>query len=125
VVYTGTHDNDTALGWFESLDPHTKYLVESDLPMCESSMPWPWPLAVAALNSPAQWAIIPMQDLLELGTEARMNIPGVIGDNWLWQFSWAQVSKESTEKLNRYIQRSGRTTTSNKNNDVLKESNYG
>ena len=123
VVYTGTHDNDTVLGWLESLDPHTKYLVESDLAMCEGSMPWP--VVVAALNSRAQWAIIPMQDILELGTEARMNVPGVIGDNWLWQFNWSQVAEELAEKLNGYIHTSGRTKILNQNDDVVKESHYG
>ena len=123
VVYTGTHDNDTVLGWFESLDPHTKYLVESDLPMCEGGMPWL--VIIAALNSPAQWAIIPMQDVLGLGAEARMNVPGVIGNNWLWQFNWSQVSGSLTEKLSEQIKKSERTVRLAQQDDILKESNYG
>ena len=90
VVYTGTHDNDTTLGWFESLDQHTSRMVKSRLSVCEGEMPWP--VIVAALNSPAQWAIIPMQDLLGLGSEARMNVPGTMENNWLWRFNWSQVS---------------------------------
>lgn len=89
VVYTGTHDNDTTLGWFRSLDANTRgqvldYLgcrVEDVLPS----------MIRAALGSVAELAIVPLQDLLGLGTEARMNTPGTTSGNWRWSFEWQQI----------------------------------
>jgi 4-alpha-glucanotransferase len=89
VVYTGTHDNDTTLGWYRSLDPPTRRRVEERLPIASEGMPGA--VIGEALRSPARLAILPMQDLLELGSEHRMNTPGTKKDNWKWRFHWEDV----------------------------------
>lgn len=83
VVYTGTHDNDTTQGWFQRLDDHTRshvwqYAGNLDEGIC-------WSLIRLAYSSVARTAIIPAQDILELGSEARMNTPGTVNDNWEWR----------------------------------------
>ncbi|TVQ45695.1 MAG: 4-alpha-glucanotransferase [Gammaproteobacteria bacterium] len=98
VVYTGTHDNDTTLGWYHALDEHTQGLVRGMLepyqpPGAGVDVPMPETLIRCAYASPARLAIIPMQDLLGLGAEARMNLPGVAEGNWRWRFDWAQVER--------------------------------
>jgi 4-alpha-glucanotransferase len=83
VVYTGTHDNDTTLGWYRSLDEETRRRVESMLRLGSGSMPQA--LIGEALGSVGQLAIIPAQDLLDLGSEARLNTPGTVQGNWGWR----------------------------------------
>ena len=83
VVYTGTHDNDTTLGWYRALD-HTMrqrvdFLLRSDV------VPMPEALVRAALASAAGLAVMPIQDLLGLGSEARFNTPGTTAGNWSWK----------------------------------------
>ncbi len=89
VVYTGTHDNDTTLGWFEGLSPQERDRVFDYLGW--SSMPMPNALVYAAMASVASLAVIPMQDLLHLDSHHRMNTPGTTEGNWRWRFSWQQV----------------------------------
>lgn len=83
VVYTGTHDNDTTLGWFQGLDVASRDRVEEYLGLPGEQMPWP--LVRAALASTARLAVIPLQDLLELDSAHRMNTPGTVDGNWNWQ----------------------------------------
>jgi 4-alpha-glucanotransferase len=83
VVYTGTHDNDTTLGWYRSLDEETRRRVDSMLRVDRGSMPEA--LIREALGSVGQLAIIPAQDLLGLGSEARLNTPGTVDGNWRWR----------------------------------------
>jgi 4-alpha-glucanotransferase len=83
VVYTGTHDNDTTLGWFRSLDSETQRRVEYFFSMAPGAMPGV--LVRAALASVGRLAIIPMQDVLGLGSEARFNTPGTAVGNWSWR----------------------------------------
>jgi len=83
VVYTGTHDNDTTMGWYASIDKATQANVLRELDL--KSVDMPWTLIETALASPARLAVIPMQDLLELGSEARFNTPGTLHDNWQWR----------------------------------------
>ncbi|HEV2441740.1 MAG TPA: 4-alpha-glucanotransferase [Steroidobacteraceae bacterium] len=83
VVYTGTHDNDTTLGWYRSLDEATRRRIDSMLRVAPGSMPQA--LVGAALGSVGQLAIIPAQDLLGLGAEARLNTPGTVDGNWRWR----------------------------------------
>jgi 4-alpha-glucanotransferase len=99
VTYTGTHDNDTSLGWFNTLDASAQaWVIEQLMPqvahqLSAAHLPhtMPWPLIAAALNSVAQRVIVPMQDFLMLDSAHRMNVPGVAEGNWRWQFDWAQV----------------------------------
>ncbi len=97
VIYTGTHDNDTTVGWYESreqeeLEACRRYLGPTEEPIN-------WALARLAYRSVADLAIIPMQDVLGLGTEARMNTPGKLGNNWSWRFKTGDVLPEHLDKL--------------------------
>jgi 4-alpha-glucanotransferase len=106
VVYTGTHDNDTTLGWFQSLDPVMQTKVLQKLP--DDVGPMPWPLITAALNSPARTAVIPMQDWLELDSRSRTNTPGTTEGNWNWRFSWSQVPQELPRRISARVHSSKR-----------------
>ncbi|MBI3570620.1 MAG: 4-alpha-glucanotransferase [Gammaproteobacteria bacterium] len=106
VVYTGTHDNDTTLGWFEGL-PAEKQLHVVDY-LGYPHEPMPWPLARAALASVAKLAVIPMQDLLMLGRGYRLNTPGTTSGNWRWQFQWEQLPPNLAERLRRMVRMYGR-----------------
>lgn len=99
VVYTGTHDNDTTLGWFESLDDANRGFVYEMLGNSWEKMPWP--LIRAALGSHAELAVVPMQDLLGLGSEHRMNVPGVADGNWGWRLDWSMVQDGIPQQLKR------------------------
>jgi 4-alpha-glucanotransferase len=83
VGYSGTHDNDTTLGWYRSLDEGTRGQVNFFLRTDWSSMPEA--LLRALLGSAAPLAIVPLQDILALGSEARFNVPGTTGGNWRWR----------------------------------------
>jgi 4-alpha-glucanotransferase len=83
VAYTGTHDNDTTQGWWRTATPAVRAAVEAYVgPVGERPV---WPLIRATEASVAQLALFPAQDLLELGSEARMNTPSVAGGNWSWR----------------------------------------
>ena len=83
VVYTGTHDNDTTMGWFEGSEAHVQQHALEVLHAKTEDMPWA--LIEAAFASPALLSVIPMQDLLELGSEAKFNTPGTLEGNWSWR----------------------------------------
>ncbi len=83
VVYTGTHDNDTTMGWFDSTDEDTRAKALKILNVEPEGMPWA--LIDCALASPARLSVIPMQDLLALGSDARFNTPGTLDGNWQWR----------------------------------------
>lgn len=106
VVYTGTHDNETTLGWFEGLDEAQKKKVYKLLGNPQAGMPWA--LIEAALASVARLAILPMQDVLALGSEHRMNTPGTMLGNWGWQFDWEQVPEELAARMHDMLQRHAR-----------------
>ncbi len=97
VVYTGTHDNDTTLGWFNALNDHDKQRIYHYLGYSQASMPYL--LIGTAFSSVANLAIVPMQDILELGSADRMNTPGTTEGNWQWQFSWDQLTEDKVAKL--------------------------
>jgi len=82
VVYTGTHDNDTTLGWYLSLNEETRRHV--DFFLGPTPGPMPDALIRAALGSVGRLAVIPAQDVLSLGPEARLNTPGTVVGNWSW-----------------------------------------
>jgi len=110
VVYTGTHDNDTTLGWWQSLDEDARDTVLEYLDGASDSphAPMPWRLICVALESVAQLAVIPLQDVLGLGTEARMNTPGTIEDNWAWRYAEGEWTEAQTAQLREAVQRYGR-----------------
>jgi len=106
VVYTGTHDNDTTLGWYQSLDEATRERVNAYLG--HSSDPMPWPLLRAALASVARLAMLPMQDLLGLDSGARMNVPGTGEGNWRWRLDASALTPELAGRLRQLLSLYGR-----------------
>jgi 4-alpha-glucanotransferase len=106
VVYTGTHDNDTTMGWYASLDAGTRSRVDTVLASTPGDMPGA--LIRAAYASPARLAVVPMQDLLALGSEARMNVPGTPSGNWRWRFAWEDLDPELAPQCRRLAVMSGR-----------------
>jgi 4-alpha-glucanotransferase len=102
VVYPGTHDNDTVLGWWQSLDPSAQQFLAAYFgysgPAEVSQINWL--LIRVALASTADLAVIALQDVLDLGGEARMNDPSKIPGNWRWRYvSSAQLSPERSDRL--------------------------
>ena len=93
VVYTGTHDNETTKGWLENLQGHDRDFVREYINCYEAPVnDCVWALIRTALASVADLAIIPIQDYLCLGNEARMNEPATLGDNWKWRLTKGQIS---------------------------------
>lgn len=90
VVYTGTHDNDTTLGWFNSLTPDAQQNVLNILALDDGEQVVEKMIEMILLTD-ATLAVIPFQDYLRLDTESRMNTPGTVEDNWQWRFSWEQM----------------------------------
>ncbi|MFP3873411.1 MAG: 4-alpha-glucanotransferase [Thiohalophilus sp.] len=107
LVYTGTHDNDTTLSWYRRLDKETRRYVQEYLGVT-GDRDMPWPLIRSALASVSCLAIVPMQDLLGLGGEHRMNTPGTLEGNWQWRFDWEQVPTDLTRKLHHLLKLYGR-----------------
>ncbi len=110
VVYTGTHDNDTTLGWWQGLDDDARDTVLEYLDGASEPLPksMPWRLICVALESVAQLAVIPLQDLLELGSDARMNTPGTTEGNWTWRYADEQWTGELALHLRQAVMRYGR-----------------
>ena len=108
VVYTGTHDNDTTLGWYRSLDQESRDYLDDYLG--RPGEPMPWPLIRTALASRSELAIVPLQDLLGLDGEHRMNLPGTAEGNWGWRFSWKQVEPELAGRVRHLVEMYGRST---------------
>jgi 4-alpha-glucanotransferase len=97
IVYTGTHDNNTTLGWFEGLTEELRGKVYQYFNNPKEGMPWM--LIRQAMASPANTAIVPMQDFLCLGEPDRMNTPGTTEGNWKWRFNWNQVPKDLATRI--------------------------
>jgi 4-alpha-glucanotransferase len=102
VVYTSTHDTDTAVGWFSGLARRQRDATGLD--PAEPN----WGLIELAYVSPAELAIVPAQDVLGLGREARMNRPGVTDGNWRWKLERGALTSALARRLNRLAQRHGR-----------------
>ena len=100
VVYTGTHDNETTKGWYEGLYGHDLDFVRA-YTACEDKQidDCVWALIRTALASVADLAVIPVQDYLCLGNEARMNTPSTLGDNWKWRLTKNQLSGGVIERM--------------------------
>jgi 4-alpha-glucanotransferase len=102
VVYTGTHDNDTTRGWWESLSDDDR--AWTGLDAADPS----WSLLEVAWGSRAALAIAPLQDVLGLGSEARMNLPGTDEGNWSWRFAPGDLTAEDAHRLRALTGRSAR-----------------
>ena len=110
VVYTGTHDNDTTIGWFEAISDDDWNLARDYL--CDFYTPdeeMDRPFVALAMQSIARMCIIPMQDYLGLGTEARMNTPSTIGCNWRWRMTEDQFTEDLCRDILAQTRRYGRT----------------
>jgi len=107
-VYTGTHDNDTTRGWFYALEKDKQQHVMGVINARKETMPWA--LIEQAFASIANLAVIPMQDVLGLGGNARMNRPGTLEGNWQWRFNWHELSEEVTMRCHSWITEHGRLT---------------
>lgn len=108
VVYTGTHDNDTTMGWWHSTgagdstrsaDAVAREKAFARRYLDTDGTDMHWVLIRATLASVANTVLIPMQDVLGLGSEARMNLPGRQAGNWGFRFTWAQLTPDLTERL--------------------------
>ena len=101
IVYTGTHDNDTTAGWFrQRSDAQARAEIELALRyMGRDGSDGVWDFIRLALSSVADTAILPMQDVLGLGTEARMNVPATVENNWRWKMREDQLNPELAARL--------------------------
>ena len=104
IVYTGTHDNDTTLGWITNKDNFNEDFFE-DYTGVNSDEKKLGTLTMIrlAMSSVSFLCVLPMQDLLMLDSSSRMNSPGTIGGNWKWRFDWKQVKPDLIKKMNRFM----------------------
>jgi 4-alpha-glucanotransferase len=107
VVYTGTHDNDTTVGWLSELpNEEREYALRY---LDSDGRDIQWDMIRAALASVADWAIVPMQDVLGLGNEARMNLPASERGNWQWRMKSDLLDRELSTRLRDLTKLYGRT----------------
>jgi 4-alpha-glucanotransferase len=97
IAYTGTHDNDTILGWWSNVSDHEKSFAKNYLHSDGQNIQWDMMRAIS--SSVANIVIFPMQDVLGLSSEHRMNSPGQSTGSWEWRFSWDQVEPWQTQAL--------------------------
>lgn len=106
VAYTGTHDNDTLYGWWRGLKPNLRERIRAGLDAHAAAMPEP--LIDALLASPARLAVLPLQDVLGLGSEARMNVPGRRDGNWQWRCPDGALHAAPASHWSLRLERAGR-----------------
>ncbi|MGB9513615.1 MAG: 4-alpha-glucanotransferase [Candidatus Acidiferrum sp.] len=106
VVYTGTHDNDTTAGWYGKLPFAQREVLQKLLAANNGEVIWA--MIREAMASQADMAIVPAQDLLELGSEARMNFPGIVKGNWQWRLKDGVLTQKLAQKLRRMTITCGR-----------------
>jgi 4-alpha-glucanotransferase len=97
VIYSGTHDNDTTLGWWSALPEKERSAVQALIGNCNDGPNWG--LIRLAQSSPANLAIVPLQDVLGLGSEARLNTPSTHSGNYHWRFQQGSLRPELAQKL--------------------------
>jgi len=112
VVYTGTHDNDTTRGWYTSISAAERHEMSEYLGC--SGDDGVGNLIRAALMSVADTAVMPFQDILKLGSEARMNIPGTPFGNWEWRFSWDMLPRGLAASVRKQLERYDRVQNGEK-----------
>lgn len=109
VVYTGTHDNDTTIGWFKTTTPGERTFLRNYV--VTDGQEVHWDLIRLALRSVAAMAIFPFQDILGLDTQDRMNLPATTAGNWEWRFTWDQVNPGHASRLYTEAALTSRTST--------------
>ena len=107
VCYTGTHDNDTTRGWYETLRKDCRKKLRRYLNM-KKQEPASGQMIRACLGSTAAYAVFPLQDVLDIGKEGRMNTPGVAAGNWNWRFQKGVLTKKLAKRLKKLSQLYGR-----------------
>jgi len=107
VYYTGTHDNDTTLGWWSTLPEHARQQVMRQLGVSDPDAV-PDAMIDTVLESRAALAVLSMQDVLRLGSEARMNTPGTDQGNWTWRFEWDDLPSDLAPRLLQQLQKAHR-----------------
>ena len=109
IVYTGTHDNETTKGWLGNLTQSNRAYV-NQYTACEDkdTDECVWGLIRAAQSSVAEVCVVPLQDYLCLGNEARMNTPSTLGDNWKWRLTRGQLTDEIIHRINAMTRLYGR-----------------
>jgi len=122
VVYTGTHDNDTTMGWFNgsSTELERKRALQY---MGTNGRQFNWEFIKLAMRSVANTAIIPLQDLMGLGTEARMNLPSRLGGNWEWRYRPEMLTDEIKIKLKEITELYGRDARTDIKTDLDRRQN--
>ncbi len=119
VAYTGTHDNDTTRSWFDTLSNDDKHMVREYLSTDDKEVVWA--LIKAVMLSNADYAIFPMQDILELGNEARMNYPSVCDDkNWTWRMKDGAFDAYRIGRYSFLVRISGRNGLTSEENVIKK-----
>lgn len=113
VYYTGTHDNDTTLGWWRALPGEARQEVMRQLNVDDPDAV-PDAMIDTVLKSRAALAILPLQDVLRLGSEARMNTPGTDSGNWTWRFAWDALPHDLASNLLEKLQKAHRCETNPK-----------
>lgn len=108
LVYTGTHDNDTTVGWFHNLQDYERESLLRYLG-CTTADGIHWDMIRLALSSVADQAIFPLQDVLGLGSEARMNSPGQPSGNWTWRYHTDALTDQLSDRLRTLTETYGRT----------------
>ena len=109
VVYTGTHDNETVSGWYKELNDQDRKFADDYLNLYgRKEEEIPMEFVRAALSSVADTAIIPVQDYLGLGKEARINTPSTLGNNWKWRMLEGEITPELTARIRRMTKLYGR-----------------
>lgn len=104
IIYTGTHDNDTTLGWLSNESVYNKDFLKDYMNIKEQTgEDSVWSVIRQAMSSVSFMCILPMQDLLMLDSSARMNVPGTITGNWSWRYQWEQLKPETVKKILRFI----------------------
>ena len=106
VVYTGNHDNDTVAGWFTSANKREREFCLKYLHSDGREIHWDF--IRAAFSSVADTAIVPMQDVLGLGNEGRMNLPSTYSGNWNWRCREKDFARATAEKLKHLTETYGR-----------------
>ena len=109
IVYTGTHDNDTILGWAATA-PAADVAFARDYLKLGDRQDWNWAMMDAAWESPAELAVMQVQDLLGLGHEGRMNTPSTLGGNWLWRLLPGELTEDLARTVRERMERFGRVS---------------
>ena len=107
VVYTGTHDNDTVLGWIKTAPKEAVKFAKEYCNLTKEEG-YSWGMMRVAMSSVADMSIVPIQDVIGLASEARINIPSTLGNNWKWRATEDQITTKLAARLRKLTVMTGR-----------------